>query len=173
MNTGPRSLMNRIHGGIQALIEQSHEPITKEKMKRRIKDIAALENEYPSVEKRIKIKRKDGTVKVITYLEPESLADESTENGMKIYMTIQEIADAYELYLIEYADDDTPYRTVAGRPPDEMKKYIEELRAKGETEKARILSQVPRWTGRSWVFEDPAEKTPEAIIESTFKGEKQ
>ena len=160
MNTGPHSLMNRIHGGIQALLEQSIEKIKYNKMKRRIKDIAALENEFPSIEKRVKVKKPDGTIKIVTILEPDSLSQESTENGMKVYMTIQEIADAYELYLYEYTDDtkNMPFRSVAGRNPEEMKSYIEELKSKGEHEKARILSQVPRWTGKKWVFEDPKEE---------------
>ena len=157
MSTGERSLWNRIHGGISALVEQSKEKITFEKMKRRIKDIAALENDYPHRTRTIKIKKADGTIKNVVYVEPCSMSGESTTNGMKIYITLQEIADAYRLYLYEYLPDETPYRTVGGRSYEDMKKYIAELKQNGDIEKARILSQVPKKVGRGWKWEDPEE----------------
>ena len=58
MNTGKHSLNSRIRGEVRALCEQSKEKITPEKMYRRIKEIAMLENGLPSEEKRIKIKKK-------------------------------------------------------------------------------------------------------------------
>src|SRR4030067_3877146 len=66
LNTGKHSLNSRIRGEGRALCEQSKEKITPEKMYRRIKEIAMLENGLPSEEKRIKIK-KDGVVKVVKY----------------------------------------------------------------------------------------------------------
>ena len=142
MTTGERSLNNHIHGGIQALVEQSKEKISFEKMKARIKLIAALENDYPHRMKHIELKKADGTIKKVEYFSPESLSDQSTENGMKVMMTIQEIADRYELYLYYYDESVFPhvvFRSVGGRNRKEMDTYIKEIEDSGKHEKARIL----------------------------------
>jgi hypothetical protein len=161
MTTGKHSLNSRIRGEIRALCEQSSEKITPEKMYHRIKQIAVEENGLPAEEKRIKIK-KEGKIKVVKYLEPISLAGESTENGMIVQMTIQEISDAYELYLYEYVSDlsDEIYRSVGGRTPAEMVKYIEDLEKSGDMEKAAKLKAPIKAN----------EKTAEDIVKKTFGG---
>jgi hypothetical protein len=167
MNTLPRGINRRFHGICKALEEQAKDPAyTKERAKRDLLWLATTEG-YPLVERHMKLRGK-----VHKWLEPDRWTGQSDANAMIAVTVAQVFCDERELYLYEYMEDanETPYRTVGGRSPEDMKKYIDELRSKGETEKARILSQVPRWTGRSWVFEDPAEKTPEEIIERTFKG---
>jgi hypothetical protein len=152
LTTEYRGLNRRIHGGIQALVEQSKEAITFKKMKHRIKIIAALENGFPTEEKYIKLKKADGSVKMLKYLEVGSLAGESTANGMIVMQTMQEIADFYELYLYEYDEKEVPYRSVGGRNKELMGVFIEEIRAAGDEGRARLLEEVPGWNGKRWVF---------------------
>jgi hypothetical protein len=152
MTTEYRGLNRRIHGGIQALVEQSKEPIKFDKMKHRIKIIAALENGFPTEEKYIKLKKADGSVKMRKYLEVGSLAGESTANGMIVMQTMQEIADFYELYLYEYDEKEVPYRSVGGRNKEAMGLFIQDLRTAGDEDRARLLEEVPEWNGKRWVF---------------------
>lgn len=166
MNTLPRGLNRRFHGICQAIAEQAKdESYTKEKAKRDLLWIATTEG-FPMVERHFKHRGKK-----VKWLEPDTWTGQSDANALIAITAAQVFCDERELYIYEYMDDanETPYRSIGGRDPVAMKKYVEELRAAGEIEKARILSQVPKWNGRSWKFEDP-EETPETIIAKTFGG---
>ena len=136
MTTGERSLNNRIHGAIQALKEQSKHGASFEEIKRLFKELSAKEDGFPIVLRKMRYKGK-----IVTIKEPRSLSGASTEIGMILMNTIQVYADENELYLIDYDEDEIPYRTVGGRTPEEMKEYIAELYKNGEEERARILEK--------------------------------
>lgn len=157
MNTLPRGINRRFHGICQALAEQAKDSsYTKERAKRDLLWLSTSEG-YPLIERHMTLRGKQHK-----WLEPDRWTNQSDANAMIAVTTAQVFCDERELYIYEYMDDanETPYRTVGGRSPDEMKVYIEELKAKGETEKARILSQVARRVGKGWRFEDAKEEAP-------------
>lgn len=147
MTTGWRSLNSRIHGGFKALAEQSKDMKDEKVMKQFIKKVAMLENEYPFYKKPVKL-LKGGKIKTVYVEWPESLGGQSTENGLIVMNTIQEIADAHNLYLYEYAEDGEIYRSVGGRTIEQMREYIRLLRAEGKEAEAKKL-------------ESPIKKLPE------------
>lgn len=140
MTTGERSLMNRIHGGFKALSEQSKDMKDEKEMKQFIKKVAMLENDYPSYGKPVRM-LKGGKIKTIVVTWPESLSGQSTQNGMIVMQTIQEIADAHNLYLYEYDEKGGVYRSVGGRTRAQMDEYIKDLEKKGEYEEVRKLTE--------------------------------
>ena len=155
MNTLPRGINRRFHGICQALSEQAKDKsYTKERAKRDLLWLATTEG-YPMVERYMTLRGKRHK-----WTEPERWSGQSDANALIAVNVAQVFCDERELYLYEYIDDihETPYRSVCGRNHIEMRKYVEELKSKGDHEKARILSQVPRWTGRKWVFEDPKDE---------------
>jgi|WetSurMetagenome_2_1015567.scaffolds.fasta_scaffold89443_6 hypothetical protein len=130
MNTGKRSINNRIHGNCRALFEQAKSDWTFEEIKYLMKCMA-VENGYPSKTYKRELIGKEGTKYSRFYKVARSLSGQDDSVAMILNQTIQEFADANNFWLIEFDELENPYRTIGGRTKKEMIEYIDDLRKKG------------------------------------------
>ena len=125
MNTGERSINNRIHGNLRALYEQAKSDWSFEEIKTLMK-MMAIENGYPCKTLNRKTIKSERFYKV-----PRSLSGQNDSIALILNETIQVFADENNFWLIEYDENDKPFRTIGGRKKSEMEQYINELREKG------------------------------------------
>ena len=140
MNTERRGINRRIHGNIKALVEQAkNKTYDFYDTKRLMKILSAEFDGYPKEKKKIKFKGK-----VLEIIEPASLANQSDAVALTLCMTIQTFADERNLYLIEYDENEIPFRSLAGRTQAQMVEYIAWLRQQGHEDEAKRLEKAPK-----------------------------
>lgn len=120
MKTGKHSLLNLIHGNIRCLYEQAKSDWSFDEIKDLMK-MMAIENGWPSKS----FKRKQ------IYKVSRSISGQPDETLRILQITIQVFADENSFWLVQYNEQEKPYRTIGGRTWQEMQEYIEELKNKG------------------------------------------
>ena len=135
MKTGKHSINNRIHGNCRALYEQAKSDWTFEEIKDLMKCMA-VENGYPA-----KVFKRQVGDKTKYYKVSRSLAGQDDLTAQILNNTIQAFADENNFWLIDYGEDDKPFRTIGGRDKKQMTEYIKELRDKNMIALAQELEK--------------------------------
>lgn len=117
MSRGPRSQMSRFRGGARAIADQLGEYTAKE-IADALKRMAVSEG-YPT---HLSIDGRE---------EPVSTSRASKKEAKILLDVMARFADEHSLWLLEYDENDEPYKSIGGRTREEMKKYAE-----GQTNRA-------------------------------------